>query len=242
MTAQLSAVLEELGLSAGEVRVYLALLKHGPSKVNTITRETKLHRTTIYDFLEKLGNKGLVSDVVQQGTHIYRAAPPDQLFELLESRKQNLTSIYDDLAKLQKTKPQEIVVEVLRGIEGFRRLTAEIVKAKQELLILGADEKEFEQRMSIEMKQVFRREREAGIRERIITGEGTFVYNQPNTEYRFIPKKYFSPTPTFLFGEHTAILIWEPFTIILIKNKQLTKSYRNYFKLLWQMARTVKNK
>jgi HTH-type transcriptional regulator, sugar sensing transcriptional regulator len=235
-------VLHELGLSSGETKVYLALLKLGPSNVHQIKRATTLHRTTIYDFLEKLGNKGLVSDIIEQGTHRYTAAHPDKLFELLENKKENLKTVFNELVTLQKQEKQESTVEIFRGLEGFRRMGNEIIKTSKELLIFGIDEKEFEKKMSIEMKQVFRRQQEAGIHERIITFEGAFVYNKPNMEYRSIPKKYFSPTPTFIFGNTVCIDIWEPLMIIFIKNKQLAKSYKKHFELLWKIAKPMKSK
>lgn len=239
---EIKPALQDIGLSSGEIQVYLALLKRGQSTVHEIKKETGLHRTTIYDFLEKLGNKGLVSDVIVHGAHQFTAGAPQRLFDYLESKKENLVTVFDALVGLQQREKQKISVEVLRGLEGFRRVTNEIIRAKKELLIFGVDEKEFERKLSIEMKQVFRREKEVGITERIITWDGAVIYDEPNLEYRSIPKKYFSPTPTFVFADFVCIHIWEPFTIILIKNKELSRSYRNYFELLWKMARPVKSK
>ena len=50
-------ILERAGLSKGEVEIYLALLKLGASLVSKIAQETGLHRTNIYDTLEKLKEK-----------------------------------------------------------------------------------------------------------------------------------------------------------------------------------------
>ena len=183
-----------------------------------------------------------MSDIIEHGTHVYTAAHPDKLFELLESKKENLKTVFNKLINLQKHEKHEGTVEVFRGIEGFRRLSNEIVKTGKELLIFGVDEKEFEKKFSIEMKQVFRKEKEAGVNERIITWEGAFVYDEPHLEYRTIPKRYFSPTPTFIFGDTVCIEIWEPLMIIFIKNKQLAESYRKHFELLWKIAKPMTSK
>ena len=53
-------VLKRIGLNEGEIKVYLALLKLGSVNVNKIKLETKLHRTSIYDFLDKLNKTGLI--------------------------------------------------------------------------------------------------------------------------------------------------------------------------------------
>ena len=51
-STKIEQTLQELGLTPGETKVYLALLKLGKSNVHQLKRETNIHRTTIYDFLE----------------------------------------------------------------------------------------------------------------------------------------------------------------------------------------------
>lgn len=235
--------LKEIGLTEGETAVYLALLKLGSSNVHQLKKETKIHRTTIYDFLEGLANKGLISDLIEKGMHYYTAAPPQKLFGILETKKDHLGLVMKTLEDLSKFEKQEIKVEVFRGKEGFRTVTNEISKRKSELLGFGIDEKKFEEVLGIEMLQIFRKEKEAGITERIITWEGAkFIYGEPHIQYRFIPRQYFSPTPITIFSDIVSIQIWEPFTIIMIKNKELAESYKKHFELLWSIATPAKNK
>src|SRR3712207_8461596 len=56
--------LTQLGLTDGEARVYLSLLKIGLSKVGPIVRDSHVSYSKIYDVLERLGIKGLVSHVI----------------------------------------------------------------------------------------------------------------------------------------------------------------------------------
>jgi sugar-specific transcriptional regulator TrmB len=56
--------LTQLGLTDGEARVYLSLLKIGLSKVGPIVRDSHVSYSKIYDVLERLGMKGLVSHVI----------------------------------------------------------------------------------------------------------------------------------------------------------------------------------
>jgi sugar-specific transcriptional regulator TrmB len=53
--------LEEAGLTPIEVRIYLVLLEKGSIRAGEITRHTGIHRRNVYDAIERLVQKGLVS-------------------------------------------------------------------------------------------------------------------------------------------------------------------------------------
>ena len=55
-----SAVLEEIGLTSGEAKVYLALLELGPSKAGGILRKSGLQNSVVHLCLNKLIEKGMV--------------------------------------------------------------------------------------------------------------------------------------------------------------------------------------
>ena len=168
-STKIEQTLQELGLTPGETKVYLALLKLGKSNVHQLKRETNIHRTTIYDFLESLSNKGLASSVVEKGMHIYSASHPRELFELLESKKDYLSEIFEDLVQLTKTERDEIKIEVYRGKEGFRRSIAELLKRREEVLGFGVDESVFEEKVGLELRQYFKKGKIQDLKERIIT-------------------------------------------------------------------------
>ena len=59
-----------------------------------------------------------------------------------------------------------------------------------------------------------------------------------NSEIKYLPDNFFSPTMTVVFGDYTAIFVWEePYQAILIRSKALAQSYNNYFNGLWQIAK-----
>src|SRR3989344_8253028 len=92
--------LAELGLSDGEIKVYLSLLKLGTVPVSRIKEDTGLHRTTIYDFVEKLLQKGLVSYVVRGNVKVYRAADPGKLKDFLGEKQSALEQVLPALHEI----------------------------------------------------------------------------------------------------------------------------------------------
>lgn len=87
------------------------------------------------------------------------------------------------------------------------------------------------------MEQRFKKEKAAGIKERLLTSENTeFIFERETANYRYISEEFFNPTPTAVYGNKAVIVVWEPLTIVMIENSELADSYRKYFEMLWNMA------
>ncbi len=72
-------ILEEIGFTRNEIKIYLALLKLGASTTGKIIESTGLHRAIVYDTLEKLLKKGIVSFVIQNNRKVFKAYDPERL-------------------------------------------------------------------------------------------------------------------------------------------------------------------
>ena len=58
-------ILEAAGLTGNEIKVYLALLELGSVTAGEILKKIEIHRGAVYDTLDKLMEKGLVSYVIK---------------------------------------------------------------------------------------------------------------------------------------------------------------------------------
>lgn len=88
--------LKQFGLNASESELYLYLLENGDSSVNSISTETTIGRTNVYDYAKSLKDKGLIDDYEKQGKIFYRALSPLELERVINSKK-------DELSKLNNT-------------------------------------------------------------------------------------------------------------------------------------------
>jgi len=230
-------VLQDLGLSDGEIAVYLSLLKLGSVPVSKIKEDTGLHRTTIYDFVEKLLNKALISFVVENNIRYYAATEPEKLLTLVKEKEENIKEILPKLNELMITKKDKIQVEIYRGREGFKTFLNDVLRLKKDIVAFGIDETQFEEKFPILIEQYFIKEKKAGIKERVLTSENTkLTYSSETITYRYIPDKFFHPAPTLVYGDRVIVIVWEPFTLVMMKNKNLADSYKKHFELLWKQA------
>jgi len=227
--------LKEIGLSDGETKVYLALLKLGTVNVAKLKEESGLHRTTIYDFLEKLMNKGLTSHVIKAGVKYFTAAKPSKLHDIIKEKEEHLQRVLPELEKLSSFEKKDIQVEVYRGSEGFKTVLNDILNVKKDFFGFGIEEAKFQERFPYLMKPFFNKEKKLGIKEYLLAKKGTkFVYGAPNVHYKYIEPEYFSPVPMGVYGDKIWIGIWNPLTMIIIENKELADSWKKYFDYFWK--------
>src|SRR3990167_9727851 len=73
--------LEKIGLTKNESIVYLTLVKSGTIKTAKILKKSGLNSGRIYDTLESLKHKGLISESNINGVKHFTASPPNQLKE-----------------------------------------------------------------------------------------------------------------------------------------------------------------
>ncbi len=230
--------LKKIGLSEGESTVYLALIKLGSSPVAKLKEDTRIHRTTIYDFLDQLITKGLVNYVIKNGVKYYKATHPNKLKDYVKEKENIVNEILPDLSKLSEMSKDELSVEVYSGTEGVKTLLKDVLRKGKDYVIFGIDEIMFKEKLGQFMDWYFKEEKKRGFKERILTrDDAKFVYDYNTAIYRYLPKESFNPTPTFVWGDNVSILIWEPFTVIRIKNSALADSYAKYFEILWKQAK-----
>ena len=104
-------ILEHIGLTHNESIVYLTLIKEGISKSGEILKNSGLNSGKIYEILESLKKKGLISESVINNIKNYTAAPPSQILEYLNKQKEELEkdeqTIKEAIPELEKIREKK---------------------------------------------------------------------------------------------------------------------------------------
>lgn len=227
--------LQDLGLSEGECEVYLSLFKLKDATVIDLAKSTGRHRTHIYDTLEKLKEKGLVSESVVDNRRSFTASSPENLLDYVKEKEETAHSLIKELKLLQTPPKSSLHVEVYKGFPGLKSVLRDILREKQDCIGYGEGTR-FGKVLPIFYDQ-FRREAEKlHIHTKLILKKGVSVPERKGLEVRYLD--YTSPSTTFVYAHKVVIIIWEPFpTAIKISDAQTSQSYKNYFELLWKVAK-----
>ncbi|MBI5390650.1 winged helix-turn-helix transcriptional regulator [Candidatus Woesearchaeota archaeon] len=233
--------LAELGLTDNESKIYLLLLQEGTLNPSDIAKKLGLHRGYVYDALERMQEKEVVSSILQQHKKHYQAINPKQLAEQLRFRLDHFEQAVPDLLKLSSASSEETTIELHKGRRVYRTLIKDIttsLEKNSEVLLIGIDERTLVEEIEpIYMKQYLTRVKELKIYERIIVPNGTMRLKSANFVYRHLDPSYIGNTAQIIYGESVALFIMgNPHYLMVIHNKKTADTYRKQFELLWKCA------
>jgi len=239
-------VLEDLGLSEAEAKVYLALLETGQTLAGPIIKKTGLHRSTTYQILQRLIEKGLVSYIVKAGKRYFEAAEPERFLNILKTKEEKLLDILPALKKKKELSKLKQEVEVFSGYKGIRTVCDKILEELKdggEYLDFGVSGL-FRDVMGPYWDLWQKRKRKYNIKAKCIFNEELIKKNPKLLkdyfgEARFHPKEYSSPTDTIIYKDTVVLFVWtaKPPIAIVIKNKENADGYRRQFQLMWKYSK-----
>ena len=89
--------LRDIGLTEAETKIYLVLNELGSTTATKIITKSGLHKSTTYETLERLTDKGLVSSIIKGKKRYFYAADPEKLLAIVKEREANIQRILPEL-------------------------------------------------------------------------------------------------------------------------------------------------
>lgn len=114
--------LQNAGLDEKESTAYLALLELGDASMGQLVKQSKLKRTTLYDTIDSLKEKGLVSTSKKDKKIIYIAENPKKIIELLDEKKESLQKMLPELLSIANSIHKKPRIRYFEGIEGIKEV------------------------------------------------------------------------------------------------------------------------
>jgi HTH-type transcriptional regulator, sugar sensing transcriptional regulator len=232
--------LKELGLTRNEIKIYVALLEHGVLNPTHLAEKTGLHRSYVYDTVERLLERGIANTVLVNNKKHYQAVDPKALREIFELKLQKIDSILPQLRSLFTESKEETRIELHRGKRVYRTLIKDLtanVQKNDEILLMGVDENILETVEPIYLKQYFNILKEKSVKERIIIKKGGKRLDENHIEYKELDSKYFDDTTMVIYQAKVFIFIWgNPYHLITIESQKVANTYKKQFELLWSIA------
>jgi len=228
--------LKQAGLTENEAKVYLALLDLGPSLAGQISRKAGLHRRTVYDTTEMLIKKGLIGYMLKNNRRLFSASDPKRLIEMIEEKKDLLFPVIAGLSEKFNSIREKEETNFYKGKEGLKTVFEDQLNARGEILILGASPNAYDI-LQFYFKWYDKTRKERKIKTRIIATDKK-IKRIALADIRYLPEKYANPVSVNIYGDKVAIILWSEQPIaIVIKNKGIAEGYRNYFELMWGIAK-----
>ncbi len=124
----LQKVLQNIGLSESEAKVYLTLLLLGSATVIQIARSSDLKRTTVYGLIESLKNQGLVAIEVKGWKQKFIAENPEKLETIFNSKKEAFSKQLPKLSALYTAHESQSIIKYYEGLEAVKGVYEDLLK------------------------------------------------------------------------------------------------------------------
>ncbi len=241
--------LSKIGLTKGESNVYITLLKLGNTSTGQLIRDSNVSRSKVYDVLERLKQKGLVTEVTKRNIRFFEATNPKRILDYLNYQKEDIEKkieeskqIVSDLNKLRNLQLEKQEAKIYSGIEGIKTVYNEILdeldKGEEYLAFgLGKDDL-LTKEASLFIKKFHLKRQDKKVNARIILNEDTkenISEFKKLKYYKFKFTKTKFPTNIAIWNESVLTLVWSKSPIaFVIKSKQVSDRYKKHFEYLWK--------
>jgi HTH-type transcriptional regulator, sugar sensing transcriptional regulator len=231
--------LEDIGLTASEIKVYLALLEIGQASAGAILERAKVQNSVFHLAVNALIEKGLVSYVKKNKFRLYSAADPKTLLLYVKDKEKEIENMLPILEERQKRKDEKQEVELFEGIQGIITLMNLIIENSRkgdEFLFFSADEETYTEQDEI---QRFYQRYDVKRRDKGLTVKGIAPKRMKQFfVHRTLPKMKYTNAPippnTAICNNYMALITWgkNP-SGLLIKSNSIADKQRNFFNALW---------
>jgi len=234
--------LKEYGLSDKEIKVYVALLSLGSINLQEIAKKLDFPRTTVYNTLNYLYEKGLVSKIIKKNITFFEATDPKKLVDKLNQRKRLIENVLPNLEILKKSVKESSSIEIYEGSKGLFTVLSDVFNKKQQTYYFGSYSLSLEVlKHQPEHFRTIRLERK--IPAKIVMdrqNEETFhkeTYKKI-TEIKFLDSLKDFPCMVFIYGERVALYTLKGDLVgIIIKNKEVSQAMKLVFDMYWNIAK-----
>ena len=240
-----------LNFTEKEASMYLAILELGKGTVSQISRKAGTNRTTGYDVLDSLVNKGLVSISGKEPKQEYVAESPDKITKLFAARlkksKQHLDEAEEIVPKLKSLhnivgRPQ---VRFYEGKEGIKEVYEDTLTSTEPIRAYATVD-DMHRTLPNYFPEYYKRRSGKGISIRAIIPKTKLSiersrYNlEEKREIAFVPadKYYFSPEIN-IYDNKIMIASWREELGIIIESKEIADAMKKIYELSWAEAKRL---
>jgi HTH-type transcriptional regulator, sugar sensing transcriptional regulator len=239
--------LESIGLTKSESKVYLALLELGSSATGKIVDKSKTTSSKIYEILDKLIKKGLVSYIIKSGTKYFEAADPKRILDYIEEKKIELNKQENEIKNLlpelelkRKLSEKKSEATIFKGMEGIKTAfndVLKIMKKNEEYHVLVGTK--VSEPFFTFINHYHKRRSKLGIKVKLLYSPSSKMFADairkvPHTKVKIAPYELLDSSFILIYKNKVLItIIDEEMTVFRLESKIAAKSFLNTFDILW---------
>ena len=240
--------LMELGFNKNEAKVYLTLLSKGSAIASELVKITGVHRNIIYDNLDKLIQKGLVSYINEGSKKIFVAEKSNTLLEYIETKQKEIdeerekaTKLIPEINSLLESSKSNQDATLFRGRNGIKKIILDTLNSK-EYWVMGVSNASVELLGDIFWKNFNVKRKAMKIKENLLFNRDfkntVNIQERGLSKSRRLPNELNQITEIFLYNNKAAIIVYseDPISVV-IENENVFQVFKQQFEFLWKLSK-----
>lgn len=251
MNTDLNETLRNIGLTFKEAEIYLAALELGPSSILAISKHTHIHRTLIYQAVEKLVERGLIVKAPKKKLVLYAAIDPHDLVNYIQKKEIEVQRALPDFLAIMQSGTAHPQVTFYKGRAQLRQLYRSTLDCKSKVIWAYFPSLSMQQILGKEEMDVIIRERiRRKINLRVIRAEQWEVefttYQETDSalrDVRFLTPEFSPRMGLYIFDD--TVCFFSPVEEnygVMVKSESFADLNRTLFENMWRNAKPFKNK
>jgi len=242
-----SSIFEDIGLTKREIKVYLALLEIGSTTVGGILEKTQIPSSKIYEILNRLKDKSLVSYVKIKNKRHYQASDPQSILTILDEKRGKIFDFLPKLIAKQKFAKKKQSVEIFEGNKAIFRLFRNLIEdahPREKYFSFTHGMEQDNENIRLFYKNFDRRRKEKKLNTLLLANSKSKtlfkkIYAEQlktTTKVRFTTFNF--PQGLAIFRNNIVLITWkENHTAIKIESQQMANQFKNFFFQLWKTSK-----
>lgn len=229
-----------LGINKNDAKIFIAINELGLCTTTEIAKKTKIHRSNVYDGVQSLIDKGLISYILKGTTKYFQSNKPQSILDMLKEKEEIAKAIIPRIELLQNMGNELSQVSMQEGLTAAKRaLDGFLDRDNTKILIMGVPSDASKllgpflpgfHRRRIEQKIVMKHIYNTDVNERI-----KILSKMPYTEARVLPSKYDIPLSIIIADDEVVLIKWDKNAVVItLKNESIVEAYTTYFNYMWK--------
>lgn len=245
-------ILQQLGLSPAEAKIYLVLLDGGEQGAAELVEKTGLGRGNTYNGLVALEKHGLAESLSGK-KNLYRAANPEKLTVLLETKRraeqermETIRAAIPELVSRFVATTEKPVVWSSEGIDAVKAAYNDILANAKEILIFPSSFDRSLPALDKLIDQNIALQQERGITSRILLGqkdsdlpESVAALAKKGITVRAIPTDHLDLKSQILIWNNKVMIntLKTDISVIILEHPDIAQSMRTIFESFWALGK-----
>ncbi|HYV33883.1 MAG TPA: helix-turn-helix domain-containing protein [Candidatus Limnocylindria bacterium] len=242
---EINRVLNQLGFSQNETKVYLSALELGVASAQDIAKQAEIKRSTAYFVLGYLVDRGVVGRTLVRGKMRFVAEPPDKLLNMSRDVEARIKKVLPELEAIYNKKETKPKITFFEGKVAVQNVYDDTLREKPAEILEWNTNAYFEY-PNADPNYIVKRTA-LGIRAKRIAGKGSkwdtkhkYLDKKEISETVIVPKEIFWPEiEVDIYNNKVAFMNYAENMSVIIESKAIADAMRQAYALSWEGAKKL---